>query len=128
VLEGLDPLVVNEHEAAFLLGESAEGLEAALTAAPRLLALGPKSAVVTVGADGAVFAVGIDVGHVPAPEADVVDTTGAGDAFVGALALWLARGASLEHAVSYAVRAGSAAVTREGAQGALPTPDVLGAP
>ena len=128
VLEGLDPLVVNEHEAAFLLGESAEGLEAALTAAPRLLALGPKSAVVTVGADGAVFAVGIDVGHVPAPEADVVDTTGAGDAFVGALALWLARGASLEHAVSYAVRAGSAAVTREGAQGALPTPDVLGDP
>ncbi len=129
VLEGLDPLVVNEHEAAFLLDEGVEGSEVALAAASTLLALGPKSAVVTVGADGAVFAVGEDAGHVPAPEADVVvDTTGAGDAFVGALALRLARGASLEQAVSYAVRAGSAAVTREGAQGALPTPDVLGDP
>ena len=128
VLEGLDPLVVNEHEAAFLLDEGVEGVEAALAAASRLLALGPKSAVVTVGADGAVFAEGDDAGHVSAPEADVVDTTGAGDAFVGALALRLARGASLEEAVGYAVRAGSAAVTREGAQGALPTPDVLGAP
>ena len=128
VLEGLDPLVVNEHEAAFLLGEGVEGVEAALAAAPRLLALGPRSAVITVGADGAVFTEGGDVGHVSAPEADVVDTTGAGDAFVGALALRLARGASLEEAVSYAVRAGSAAVTKEGAQGALPTPDVLGDP
>ena len=131
VLGGLDPLVVNEHEAAFLLGESVEGVEgvgAALAAASELLALGPKSAVVTVGADGAVFAEGDDAGHVPAPEAEVVDTTGAGDAFVGALALRLAREASLKEAVSYAVRAGSAAVTRGGAQGALPTPDVLGDP
>jgi ribokinase len=128
VLGGLDPLVVNEHEAAFLLGESVEGVGAALAAASELLALGPKSAVVTVGADGAVFAEGDDAGQVPAPEAEVVDTTGAGDAFVGALALRLAREASLEEAVSYAVRAGSAAVTREGAQGALPTPDVLGDP
>ena len=131
VLGGLDPLVVNEHEAAFLLGEGVEGVEgvgAALAAASELLALGPKSAVVTVGADGAVFAEGDDAGHLPAPEAEVVDTTGAGDAFVGALALRLARGASLKEAVSYAVRAGSAAVTRGGAQGALPTPDVLGDP
>ena len=131
VLGGLDPLVVNEHEAAFLLGESVEGVEgvgAALAAASELLALGPKSAVVTVGADGAVFAEGDDAGHLPAPEAEMVDTTGAGDAFVGALALRLAREASLKEAVSYAVRAGSAAVTRGGAQGALPTPDVLGDP
>jgi ribokinase len=125
VLENLDPLVVNEHEAAFLLGDSVEGVEAALAAASELLALGPKSAVVTVGADGAVFAEGEDAGHVPAPKAEVVDTTGAGDAFVGALALRLARGDFLREAVGYAVRAGAAAVTREGAQGALPTPDVL---
>ena len=125
VLEKLDPLVVNEHEAAFLLGRSVEGVEAALGAASNLLALGPRSAVVTVGADGAVFAEEGDAGHVPAPEAEVVDTTGAGDAFVGALALRLARGDSLGEAVGYAVTAGAAAVTREGAQGALPTPDVL---
>ena len=125
VLGGLDPLVVNEHEAAFLLGEGVEGSEAALAAASDLLALGPRSAVVTVGADGAVFAGEGDAGHVPAPEVEVVDTTGAGDAFVGALALRLARGDALREAVGYAVRAGAAAVTKEGAQGALPTPDVL---
>ena len=125
VLEGLDFLVVNEHEAAFLLGGRVEGVGGALAAAPRLVSLGPGSAVVTVGADGAVFAEGANAGHVPAPEAEVVDTTGAGDAFVGALAHRLARGDALEEAVSYAVRAGAAAVTREGAQGALPTPDVL---
>lgn len=125
VLEGVDPLVVNEHEAAFLLGEKVEGVDGALDAAPRLLSLGPRSAVVTVGADGAVLAEKGAIRHVPAPRAEVVDTTGAGDAFVGALAFRLAREDTLEEAVSYAVRAGAAAVTKEGAQGALPTPDVL---
>ena len=125
VLEGLGVLVVNEHEAAFLLGEPVEGVEGALAAAPKLVSLGPASAVVTVGADGAVFAEGSDAGHVPAPEVEVVDTTGAGDAFVGALAVRVARGDSLEGGAAYAATAGAAAVTREGAQGALPTPDVL---
>jgi ribokinase len=81
--------------------------------------------VITIGEDGAVFADGESTGHLPAPEVDVVDTTGAGDAFVGALAAKLARNASLEEAAAYAVRAGAAAVTREGAQGALPTPEVV---
>ena len=125
VLEGLDPLVVNEHEAAFLLGHPVEGVEGAMGAAGGLISLGPKSAVVTLGAEGAVFAGDETVGHVPAPTAEVVDTTGAGDAFVGALAFRLAKYDTLEEAVSYAVRAGAAAVTKEGAQGALPTPDVL---
>jgi ribokinase len=125
LLERLDPLVVNEHEAAFLLGATVEGVEGALSAAPELLSLGPHSAVITVGEAGAVFASGESTGHLPAPRVDVVDTTGAGDAFVGALAARLARDASLEEAVAYAVRAGAAAVTKEGAQGALPTPDVV---
>ena len=125
LLEKLDPLVVNEHEAAFLLGGAVEGVDGALSAAPRLLSLGPRSAVITVGEAGAVFASGDSTEHLPAPEVDVVDTTGAGDAFVGALATQLARDAPLEEAVAYAVRAGAAAVTREGAQGALPTPEVV---
>jgi len=54
-----------------------------------------------------------------------VDTTGAGDAFVGALAARLAGGASLEEAVPYAVLAGAAAVAQAGAQGSLPTPEVV---
>ena len=125
LLEKLDPLVVNEHEAAFLLGEKVEGIDGALSAAPELLALGPKSAVITVGEAGAVFSDGESTEHVPAPKVGVVDTTGAGDAFVGALAARLAREESLRDAVAYAVRAGAAAVTEEGAQGALPTPETV---
>ena len=125
LLEKLDPLVVNEHEAAFLLAERVEGVDGALSAAPELVTLGPRSAVVTLGKDGAVFSNGESTKHVPSPEVEVVDTTGAGDAFVGALAMRLARNASLEGAVAYAVRAGAAAVTKEGAQGALPTPETV---
>jgi ribokinase len=125
LLEKLDPLVLNEHEAAFLLGESVEGIEGALSAAPELLKLGPRSIVVTIGEDGAVFSNGATAEHLTAPSVEVVDTTGAGDAFVGALAARLADEDSLEDAVAYAVRAGAAAVTKEGAQGALPTPDVV---
>jgi ribokinase len=125
LLEKLDPLVVNEHEAAFLLGESVEGVDGALSAAPELLSLGPRSVVVTVGDDGAVFSGGESAQHLTAPKVEVVDTTGAGDAFVGALAARLADNAPLEDAVAYAVRAGAAAVTKEGAQGALPTPETV---
>jgi ribokinase len=124
-LGNLDPLVVNEHEAGFLLGKKVEGVEEALAAVPELISLGPRSAVVTLGPDGAVYAGYESAEHVPSPEVEVVDTTGAGDAFVGALAFKLAGGADLGEAVSYAVRAGAAAVTKEGAQGALPTPEIV---
>ncbi len=125
LLERANPLVVNEHEAGFLLGERVEGVKDALSAAARLLALGPESAVITLGKAGAVFAEGDDVGHLPAPEVSVVDTTAAGDAFVGALAAKLAWKVPVAEAVLYAVRAGAAAVTREGAQSSLPSPEVV---
>ena len=117
-----DPLVVNETEARFLLGEDApdpEGLAA------KLLDLGSATTVVTLGASGAVLASGGTTRHFPAPKIEAVDTTGAGDAFVGALAARLAGGASLEEAVPYAVLAGAAAVAQAGAQGSLPTPEVV---
>jgi ribokinase len=125
LLEKLDPLVINEHEAAFLLGESVEGVDEALDAIRRLLSLGPRSVVVTLGEEGAVFSGGESAQHLPAPKVKVVDTTGAGDAFVGALAARLATEVPLEDAVAYAVRAGAAAVTETGAQGALPTPETV---
>lgn len=115
-----DPLVVNQHEARFLLGGDARNYE---ELAEKLLALGPASAVVTLGASGAVLAAEQTAQTFPAPEVEVVDTTGAGDAFVGALAARLAGGDPLEEAVPYAVLAGAAAVAREGAQGSLPTPE-----
>ena len=114
-----DPLVVNEHEAVFLLGEETTPEEAAR----RLPELGPRSVVVTLGAQGAILAAAGTIRHFPAYEVEIVDTTGAGDAFVGALAAKFAGGATLEDAIPYAVLAGAVAVTREGAQGSLPTSD-----
>src|SRR5919199_1927148 len=58
LLERLNPLVVNEHEAAFLLGSGVEGVDGALSAAPQLLSLGPRSVVITLGEAGAVFTEG----------------------------------------------------------------------
>src|SRR5215210_1567590 len=115
-----DPLVVNEHEARFLLGEDERDPE---ESARGLLELGPSSAVLTSGAAGAILATGELTRYFPALEVEVVDTTGAGDAFVGALASKLSEGAPLEESVPYAVLAGTFAVSREGAQGSLPTPD-----
>jgi ribokinase len=115
-----DPLVVNEHEATFLLGEETQGPE---EAARKLLNLGLSSVVVTLGAAGAFLATGNLTRLFPAPNVEVVDTTGAGDAFIGALAARLTDSAPLEQAVAYAVLAGAVAVTREGAQGSLPTPE-----
>lgn len=114
-----DPLVVNEHEAAFLLGKETADPE---QAARQLLGRGPSSVVVTLGAEGAVFASARATERFSAPEVEAVDTTGAGDAFVGALAARLSAGSPLAEAVPYAVRAGAAAVVHAGAQGSLPTP------
>ncbi len=115
-----DPLVINEHEAAFLLGEDVQDPE---ESARKLLEFGPSSAVLTLGDAGAILTTEGSARHFPAPEVEAVDTTGAGDAFIGALAAKLASGTPLEEAVPYAVLAGAVAVTREGAQGSLPVPE-----
>lgn len=125
-LEKLDPLVVNESEAASLLGAPVDGVQDALEASRKLLCLGPRSAVLTLGSRGAVASEAGNAFHVPAPTVDaVVDTTGAGDAFVGALAAQLSKGVSFEGAVGFAVHAGALAVTKAGAQSSLPSAEEI---
>ncbi len=80
----------------------------------------------TIGAEGAVVGDGREVEHVPAEAVVVVDTTGAGDAFTGALAAALSAGRDLVDAARLGVRAGSYAVTRPGAQASFPTAADLG--
>ncbi|MFF7592565.1 PfkB family carbohydrate kinase [Kitasatospora purpeofusca] len=124
-------LVANAVEAAQLTGRSADDAgttgtadrtgDATAATAAALAGLGD-GAVVTLGAAGALVAAGGAVHRVPAPEVTVVDTTGAGDVFCGALAARLSQGASLPEAAATAVAAGAFAVTALGARGALPRP------
>ncbi|WP_402373122.1 ribokinase [Isoptericola rhizosphaerae] len=128
VLALADPLVVNAGEAWRLLTEADRPVpeDEPFAVVEELLDLGPRSVVLTLGGAGAVVLVGSDDGGpvvVPSPLVDVVDTTGAGDAFVGALAWRLAEGDGLVDAVRTAVRVGAFSVTTPGAQPSFPIGD-----
>jgi ribokinase len=111
-LSTVDTLLVNEHEASWLVGEPEPR---------RLLDLGPRAAVITLGAKGCAIAVGDQLHDIPAPQVNTVDTTGAGDAFTGALAVGIARGDDLVTAAKRAVRVAAISVTRRGAAPSYPS-------
>jgi len=113
----VDILVVNETEAGLTLGMPAPASPTeAIGIARALRGLGPKHVMVTLGADGAAWASGSEAGHCPALTlGEAVDTTGAGDACVGALAAAMALGKPFDEAVADGIRAGSTAVLAPGA-------------
>ncbi|MFJ2192364.1 ribokinase [Kitasatospora sp. NPDC087861] len=118
---GRRPLVVaNAVEARQLTGTRT------VEEAAQALARRADGAVLTLGGEGALVAADGRLTRLPAPAVQVVDTTGAGDVFCGALAAELARGTSLPDAAATAVAAGAFAVTALGARGALPRPSDLG--
>ncbi|GIJ40862.1 ribokinase [Micromonospora andamanensis] len=113
LLAAVDLLVVNENEAQAYTGRGREEPGALLDLVPR--------AVLTLGADGAWYGDrdGTAV-HVPAVTVDTVDSTAAGDAFTGALAVAWGEGRDLVDAVRWASAAGAACVRRLGASVSLP--------
>jgi ribokinase len=119
-----DWLVVNESEAAAVLGRPVSGLAEAARAAAGLVAAGARNAVVTAGAAGAAFHCEgrASSGTVAAFPVRAVDTVGAGDTFVGALAVALAGGIAPREAVTAAAAAGAAAAARPGTQAGMPRP------
>jgi ribokinase len=121
-------LVVNESEAAAILGHAVARLTEAAAAARELHDFGARHAVVTAGPDGAALAGPAGDELVPGLVVDSVDSVGAGDAFVAALAAALAAGVPPGAAVRAACAAGATATTRRGTQDALPRPrDILAA-
>ena len=126
VAAGVDWLVVNETEAAAVLGRPVSGLAEAGQAAAALITAGARYAVVTAGAHGAALAGPDATGTISAFRVDAVDTVGAGDTFVGALAVALAAGIPAAAAVRAASAAAATAATRPGAQAGMPRPaDIL---
>jgi ribokinase len=116
----VDYLTPNEIEAAQVSGLPLAALSDAGNVARVLLARGPRVVILTLGAQGA-FAGTLDsMMHVPAFPVTVVDTTAAGDAFNGALAVALAEGCLLTGAVRFANAAGGLTCTQRGAQNSLP--------
>ncbi|WP_420111244.1 ribokinase [Pseudactinotalea sp.] len=119
-------VVVNEHEAAELLAQLSQPSQASpLTMAVQLSETLGNAVIVTRGAEGAVLADGRLVHELDGiPVAEVVDSTGAGDAFVGTLGASLARDGDLRQAMRDANEAGARAVTHVGARAALPSAEL----
>ncbi|KRC49509.1 carbohydrate kinase [Leifsonia sp. Root227] len=120
LLAATDVLLVNEHEASTLLGVDVESVDAAEVAS-RLAGRGIRRAVVTRGSEGALVFDDGESATVPAVPVTAVDTTGCGDAFMGALALRLAAGDALVQAAAFAAAVGAYAATGHGAQSSYPT-------
>jgi ribokinase len=111
----------NETEAQILTGVQVVDPESACRAADRLLDMGVKAAIVTMGSKGFLLAEGETREYVAAEKVNAVDTTAAGDAFTGSLAVGVARGQSLREAALFANRAAALCVTKMGAQPSMPT-------
>lgn len=120
VLRLVDWLVVNESEAAALSGHPVDHPDAAAQAIRRLRQSGCRRVLVTLGAQGVVSADDDGLHHYPAPKVAAVDTTAAGDTFVGGFAAALLRGEAVEAAVREGQAAAALAVTRAGAQASIP--------
>jgi len=116
----IDYLIPNESEASALSGLSVDSLDTAQAAATRLIALGAGKVIITLGAQGSLFADGQGFEHFPAPVVKAVDTTAAGDTFVGGFAAALAAGQDEAQAIRFGQVAAALSVTRAGAQPSIP--------
>ena len=120
LLADVDYLVPNETEATLLTGIAVTDPASATEAAQRLRDQGAGTVIVTLGAAGILIADGKGARHLPAPPAKVVDTTAAGDSFIGGFATGLVEGADIDRAAKLGLAAARLCVGREGAQASLP--------
>ena len=116
----IDYLIPNEHEAHTLTGVLPQNQETCVQVVERLRKLGIKYPVVTLGAKGCAYHNGNTTVFVPALTTTAVDTTAAGDTFIGALVTKLSQNASLEDAIGFATKAAAITVSRKGAATSIP--------
>ena len=111
----------NRLETESLVGRSISTEDDLVRAAKEILDRGPEAVVLKRGGEGSLICTSQGTVSVPAFKVETVDTTGAGDAFTGALTVGTAEGMTLEEAVRFASAAGALAVTRFGTMPAMPT-------
>jgi ribokinase len=118
LLPSIDLIAPNETESVALTGSSDPA-----DSAQQLLARGARAVLVTLGAEGALYSSRDEAWRCPAVAVEAVDTTAAGDAYIGALAVALAEERSIPESLGFAAAAAGLAVTRLGAQPSLGTRD-----
>ena len=121
LLELCDICVPNKTEIATIVGQPVNSEQDLIHAAELLIDRGIKRVVLTMGGDGVLLVDETGGAYIPAVKVEAVDTTGAGDAFTGSMAVGLAEGLSLEEAVRRAVVVAAISVTRPGTQPSFPT-------
>ena len=116
----LDYLIPNEHEASDIVGFAIETDADAENAIEALLAKGIKNVVITLGDKGCVYKDETGIRFQAAEKVKAIDTTAAGDTFIGALVSKLCEGKDMQSAVQYATHASAVTVTRRGAADSIP--------
>lgn len=116
LLSKIEFFIPNEGEAMHIAGVNS--LEAAI---PKLLGLGVRNLIITLGEQGVLMVTPQGREKFPSHKVEAIDTVAAGDAFVGAFAAGIAEGMSLENAIRLGNAAAAVSVTRRGAQPSLPT-------
>jgi len=115
-----DYLIPNETELSLLTGLPVNDMNSTEWAARALLEIGAKNVIVTMGSNGALIVTNSQVTHIETYTVNVVDTTAAGDAFIGGFAAAFLQDKSLEEVVRYGCACGALATTKFGAQPSLP--------
>ena len=119
--EVLDVVTPNQTEAEALTGIAVTDMRSAQSAAAELRRMGAPTAIVKLGDEGVYYSGPDGSGHVGSYVVEAVDTVAAGDAFGGAFAVGLGEGRDIEEALRFGTAAGALAVTRPGAQEAMPS-------
>lgn len=120
ILQHIDILTPNETELELLTDIKINSFEDIKAASHKLIALGVKTVIVTIGDKGALIITNEHFFHIPGHKVNAIDTTAAGDSFTGALTLALSQGKSIEDAATFANKVASITVQRKGAQVSLP--------
>ena len=120
LLNGIDYVTPNETEAEQLTGIKVDSIEACREAAAKLLEMGVKNVVITLGVRGVYYTNGETEITVPSIKVKAVETTGAGDAFNGGFSTAIAEGLPVDVALKFATCTSAISVTRLGSSPSMP--------